>query len=213
MTIHFPAVCADRERRTCLALDGSGSTVQFIPLSIENGFQIESMPRKTFDEVYKHLEDYPPARCATLYAQYAMSVGATAEAMEALGRITKLTQKEIEMATAKKAPTAKVEKVTAEKPAKVAKVAAEKAEKPAKVAKVAAEKAEKPAKKTGVSAAQMFRDLIMAGNLSDAKIFEKVQAAHGLSDDKASYVAWYRKDMIKKGAEGVPEAKPVKAAK
>jgi hypothetical protein len=199
MTIHFPAVCADRERRTCLALDGSGSTVQFIPLSIENGFQIESMPRKTFDEVYKHLEDYPPARCATLYAQYAMSVGATAEAMEALGRITKLTQKEIEMATAKKAPTAKVEKVTAEKPAKVA--------------KVAAEKAEKPAKKAGVSAAQMFRDLIMAGNLSDAKIFEKVQAAHGLSDDKASYVAWYRKDMIKKGAEGVPEAKPVKAAK
>jgi hypothetical protein len=199
MPIHFPAVCADRERRTCLALDGSGSTVQFIPLSIENGFQIESMPRKTFDEVYKHLEDYPPARCATLYAQYAMSVGATAEAMEALGRITKLTQKEIEMATAKKAPTAKVEKVTAEKPAKVA--------------KVAAEKAEKPAKKTGVSAAQMFRDLIMAGNLSDAKIFEKVQAAHGLSDDKASYVAWYRKDMIKKGVEGVPEAKPVKAAK
>jgi hypothetical protein len=201
---NFPAVCADRERRTCLAISGSGSTVEFIPLNIENGFNIETMSRKTFDELYQQLVDYPPARCATLYAQYAMTVGASVEAMEALGRLTKLTPKEIEMATEKKASTAKVEKTAAEKPAKTAKAAAAPAVKAPKAAKV---------EKKGPSAAQMFRDLILAGNLSDAKIFEKVQAAHGLSDDKASYVAWYRKDMIKKGVENVPEAKAVKGAK
>jgi hypothetical protein len=202
---HFPAVCADRERRTCLALDGSGSTVEFIPLNIENGFNIETMSRKTFDELYQQLVDYPPSRCATLYAQYAMTVGASVEAMEALGRLTKLTPKEIEMATEKKASTAKVEKTKAAEKAAPATAKVEKT----KTVKAPAVKAEKK----GPSAAQMFRDLIMAGNLSDAKIFEKVQAAHGLSDDKASYVAWYRKDMIKKGVEGVPEAKAVKGAK
>ena len=197
---HFPAVCADRERRTCLALGGHGSTIEFIPLSIENGFNIESMPRKAFDELYQQLVDYPPSRCAALYAQYAMTVGASVEAIEALGRLTKLNPKEIQMATAKKASTAKVEKAPKAS-------AAAPAEKPVKVA------AEKPAKKTGTSAAQMFKDLIMAGNLTDQKIFEKVQADHGLDDKKFSYVAWYRKDMIKKGVENVPEAKVAKGAK
>jgi len=201
----FPAVCADRERRTCLALNGNGSTIEFIPLNIENGFNIEAMSRKTFDGLYQQMVDYPPARCATLYAQYAMTAGASAEAMEALGRLTKLTQKEIEMATAKKASTAKVEKET-----KVA-VAAAKPEKAAKAPKVTAEKdaVKKP------SAAQMFKDLILTGKFTDEQIFEKVQAEHGLDDKKFSYVAWYRKDMIKKGVE-VPEpkiAKPVKTPK
>lgn len=193
----FPAVCADRERRTCLAINGHGSTVEFIPLSIENGFNIESMPSKAFNELYQQLIDYPPERCAALYAQYAMTVGASAEALEALGRLTKLTSKEIQMATAKKASTAKVEKATKAS-----------AEKPAKATKTAAEPTEKKAKTAGAqSAAALFKELIMAGKLTDDKIFEKVQEKFGLSDDKRSYVAWYRKDMIKKGVEGVPEAK------
>ena len=104
------------------------------------------------------------------------------------------------MATAKKASTAKVEKATkasAEKPAKVAKAAAEKAEPTEKKAKVAGAQ----------SAAALFKELIMAGKLTDDKIFEKVQEKFGLDDSKRSYVAWYRKDLIKKGVEGVPEAK------
>jgi len=200
---HFPAVCADRERRTCLALDGHGSTVEFIPLSIENGFNIESMPKKAFDELYQQLVDYPPSRCAALYAQYAMTVGASAEAMEALGRLTKLNPKEIQMATAKKASTAKTGKtgVAAE---------AEKAVKPIKVKAAATEKAAKPAKAAGQSAAALFKELIMAGKLTDDKIFEKVQEKFGLDDSKRSYVGWYRKDLIKKGVENVPEAKGAK---
>ena len=198
----FPAVCADRERRTCLALSGNGSTVEFIPLSIENGFNIETMSRKTFDGLYQQMVDYPPSRCAALYAQYAMTAGASAEAMEALGRLTKLTQKEIEMATTKKASVAKAEKVT------------ETAAKPEKAAKAPKVAAEKPAVKKP-SAAQMFKDLIMTGKFTDEQIFEKVQVEHGLDDKKFSYVAWYRKDLIKKG-ETVPEpkiAKPVKTPK
>lgn len=56
------------------------------------------------------------------------------------------------------------------------------------------------------SAAQMFQDLIMAGNLTDDKIFEKVQAKFGLSDDKRSYVAWYR-NKLKKDGKKPPAAK------
>jgi hypothetical protein len=162
------------------------------------------MPSKAFVELYQPLDDYPVERCAQLYAQYARTVGASPEAMEALGRLTKLSQKEIEMATAKKASTAKVEKATKDVPA----------EKPAKAVKTPKVAAEKPAKaeKKGPSAAQMFKDLIMAGNLSDQKIFEKVQAAHGLDDKKFSYVAWYRNDLTKKGANP-PAAKAVKGAK
>lgn len=207
--MHYPAVCADRTRRTCLALSGRGSTVEFIPLSIENGFNIEAMPSKTFEELFTQLDDYPVERCASLYAQYAMSVGASPEALEALGRLTKLSEKEIQMATAKKASTT-------EKAVKAVKTVVDKlttkTEKPVKAAKTEKAVAEKPAKAKGPSASQMFKDLIMAGNLSDQKIFEKVQTAFGLDDKKFSYVAWYRKDLAKKGMNP-PEAKAVKAGK
>jgi hypothetical protein len=70
--------------------------------------------------------------------------------------------------------------------------------------KVAAKAAKKTAAKGGEkapreSAAAMFTDLIMAGTLTDDKIFEKVQAKFGLSDDKRKYVAWYRNKLTKDG--------------
>ena len=111
-----PAVCADRQRRTCLLVAITASTAEFIPLSIENGFNVEKMPAKEFSELYQQLADYPPSRCAALYAQYSMTVGASPEALECLGRLTKLSQKEIDMATAKKS-AAKAAKPAAEKPA------------------------------------------------------------------------------------------------
>lgn len=207
----FPSVCTTHERRTCLALSGSSSTVEFIPLSIENGFCVETMPAKAFSELYQQLADYPVERCASLFAQYAMTVGASTEALEALGRFTKLSDKEIKMATAKKT-SAKADTPVAEKAAKpIGKV--EKAVKAVKEALTPKAKAEPKAKKAGApSAATMFKELIMAGNLSDEKIFEKVQTAHGLSDDKFSYVKWYRKDLAKKGMNP-PDAKVVKGAK
>jgi hypothetical protein len=73
-----------------------------------------------------------------------------------------------------------------------------------KAKKVAAKVAKKTASKGGEkapreSAAGMFCELIMAGNLTDDKIFEKVQAKFGLSDDKRKYVAWYRNKLTKDG--------------
>lgn len=49
------------------------------------------------------------------------------------------------------------------------------------------------------SAAQMFQDLIMAGNLTDDKIFAKVKDKFKLDDKKRSYVAWYRNKLVKDG--------------
>lgn len=46
---------------------------------------------------------------------------------------------------------------------------------------------------------QMFRTLIAAGKLSDDEIFAAVQKAFGVADDKRRYVAWYRKDIERRG--------------
>lgn len=55
----------------------------------------------------------------------------------------------------------------------------------------------------GPTAASMFRELIMADGktqkLTDDQIFAKVQEKFGLDDSRRTYVAWYRKDLAKKG--------------
>lgn len=70
-------------------------------------------------------------------------------------------------------------------------------------AKAKAKKADAKARaKTGEkreTAAGMFCDLIMAGNLTDDKIFEKVADKFGLDKKKRSYVAWYRNKLSKDG--------------
>lgn len=58
------------------------------------------------------------------------------------------------------------------------------------------------------TSAAAFRELIMAGKLTDDKIFASVQAEFGLSDDKKSYVKWYRNELTKKGLSPPP---PVEA--
>jgi hypothetical protein len=74
---------------------------------------------------------------------------------------------------------------------------------------------------TGPSAASRFRELIMAGKLTDDEIFATVAGEYNLDEGKRSYVAWYRNDLVKKGenppvakggAKAAPAGKPVKAA-
>lgn len=80
--------------------------------------------------------------------------------------------------------------------------------------KKAAAKAAKQAKKTGAkvpreqreTASSMFRELIMAGKLTDDQIFAKVQAKYGLDDGKRNYVTWYRYQLRKQGKKP-PEGK------
>ena len=69
-------------------------------------------------------------------------------------------------------------------------------EKAKPAAKVAAPKA---ATERKPSASVRFRELIMEGKLTDDAIFAAVQKEFNLSDDKRSYVAWYRNDLTKQG--------------
>lgn len=209
--------CADFNRRTCIELFRDDDHVHHIPLSVDDGLQVAKLSHEEFDRVYKPLENYPVEKAAKLYAEYSQHLGATKEAMQQLAKLCPILDKEIEMATAKKAATsaAKTEKAAtakansktqpAEKKAPAAKPAAK-----AAPAKAAAKPAAKPAaKKDGEkkpSAAQMFQDLIMEGKLTDDKIFEKVQEKFGLDEKKRGYVKWYRNHLKKNGANP-PEAK------
>lgn len=70
--------------------------------------------------------------------------------------------------------------------------------KAAKAKKSAAKERTKTGEKRETAAA-MFQELIMAGSLTDDKIFAKVKDKFGLDDKKRSYVAWYRNKLIKDG--------------
>lgn len=185
-----PYVAADPQRRTAIALEESSGAVKFIPLSYENGLEIEKLPAKEFAKLYPTaMADYPVERAAALYVQYSHSIGASQEALDSLGQFVKLSAKDIEMATKK--PAAKAAKKTA---------AAKSA--PAKKTPAAKKEAGAPRE----SAASMFKELIMAGAKTDDQIFAAVQKKFGLDDKKRSYVSWYRNDLTKKG-EKPPAAK------
>lgn len=197
-------VCADFNRHTCIEVSRQAGLVKYIPLNIA-GMELLEMNSSEFDRTYSQLNDYPVEKAAQLYAEYAAQLGGTKEAMQALATFVPLTPKEIEMATTKKAASAAAKTETAAK-AKAAKPAAKtaviketkaKAAAPAKAAKAPAAKKEAGEKKP--SAANMFKELIMEGKLTDDQIFAKVQKEFGLDDNKRSYVKWYRNDLTKKG--------------
>lgn len=197
--------CYDRQRRTCIQVERTGTHVKYIPLDVNEGLQVLTATANEFDQRYEPMVNYPAEKACQLFLNYSQTIGATKEALGYLGQIVNVSKQEADMATTKK--TAATEKAaatkTAAKKAAPAKPAAKPA--PAKTAKPAA----KPAAKTGekkMSAAQMFQDLIMQGKLTDDQIFEKVQAQFGLDEKKRGYVKWYRNHLKKQGANP-PEAK------
>ncbi len=200
-----PIPCMDRERRTCIAVDRSDD-VKYIPLDIESGLVVLSMPVEEFDSRYRPMLEYPIEKAAELYASYARTIGATEEAIGFLSSVVKLSQKEIDMAVAKKKDVAKAaeekkasSKTASKKPAPAKK---EVKEKPA----AKQPKSDNQTKAPRDTAAQMFQDLIMAGKLTDDQIFAKVQEKFGLDDKKKGYVKWYR-NHLKKMGKNPPEAK------
>lgn len=199
-----PCVVCDHQRRTAIVVTVSDELVGFIPLSYDNGLQVETLGFPEFARLYPTvMGDYPVERAAVLYVQYSHSIGASRDALDHLGQFTKLTAKDIEMAT--KTPSAKTGKPAASASAKAGKPAAKKATTP---------------KEPGApreNASQMFRDLIVAqskgeNTYDDDKIFALVQKKYGLDDNKRSYVAWYRSDAVRKGLMKAP-AKAAKAEK
>lgn len=177
--------CYDREHKSCIQVERSANLVKFIPLAL-TGLEVGELPMAEFDRRYLPAEQYPIERACRLYVGYAQDLGATTEALAHLGRVIKITQSEIDMATKKKAA----------KPAKAA--TTKKTNGAAK--RDAATGERKP------TAAQLFKDLIMEGGLTDDQIFKKVQTKFGLSDDKRSYVKWYRNALVKEGKK-VPKQK------
>lgn len=199
-------------------------------------FEVESLDAKSFDGDWQQLPDYPADKAARLYAGYARDIGATEEAMHALAKLTTVTNEDITMATAKKAAAAvktpvkkgnlaqtneegtrkaalrtgtKKEDLPANGKAKAEPKAAKKPA-PAKAEKPKGGVAGKPGTKTNAlgieTAADMFRALIREGKLTDDEIFKKVQAKFSLTDNKRSYVGWYRNQLVKAG-EKVPAKK------
>jgi len=201
--------CYDRQRRTCIQVERTGTHVKYIPLDVNEGLQVVTATANEFDQRYEPMVNYPAEKACQLFLNYSQTIGATKEALGYLGQIVNVSKQEADMATTKK--TAAAEKAAATKPA-VKKAAPTK---PAKTVEVkagrrAVDPAAKPAaKKDGekkMSAAQMFQDLIMQGKLTDDQIFEKVQAQFGLDEKKRGYVKWYRNHLKKQGANP-PEAK------
>jgi hypothetical protein len=192
-------VRADHNRHTCIEVKREAGIVSFIPLVIE-GFELRTMSDEVFDQTYDPIPDYPVEKAARLYAEYATQLGGSKEAMLALANFTTVTEKEIDMAAAKKAAAAA--KTTASPKVKASASSAKATPKKTTTAKTV----KKTTGEKKPSAASMFKDLIMEGKLTDDQIFAKVQKEYGLDDNKRSYVKWYRNDLIKKG-EKPPAAK------
>jgi len=123
-------VYADFNRRTCIEVSRDGDNVRCIPLSAD-GFDLEVVNIKEFEKKFTLLDNYPVDKAAKLYAEYSKHLGATKEVMNHLAKLCSITDKEIQMATAKKAAKDTVKattKAAAAKPA--AKAPAKKAAKP-----------------------------------------------------------------------------------
>lgn len=111
-----PFAAVDHQRRTCLVLDGNVDPYQLIQLNTEEGLDVINMPAATFSQRFHALADYPAERAARLYAGYARLIGATETAMQALQRLTTVTEEDIAMATAKKTAAPVAAKTTRKTP-------------------------------------------------------------------------------------------------
>lgn len=206
-------VLADHQRRTVIEFDRNSEQVRYVALDAENGLDLGLADPKHFDGRFKPLIDYPVEKGAKLYVEYARGLGATERVMRMLGKLTTVTQEDIEMATKKKAARGaapvKTEKKAPAKKAASGKAAA--AEKPAKGKAAPAKGKSAPAEKKdrkprGPTAAARFQELIMEGKKTDDQIFAVVQKEFGLDDNKRSYVKWYRNYLTKQG-KNPPAAK------
>lgn len=210
-------VCWDHNRRTCLLLERSESSVKFVALNVEDGLSVAVSDPKDFDRDYKPMVDYPVERAAKLYVEYSRGLGATEQVMQALGKLTTVTKEDVEMATKKKTARAAAPVKTVKKTA--GKAGADKSGKDAaggakaKAATASSKKAatkpageKKPKADRGPTAASRFQDLIMEGKKTDDQIFATVQKEFGLDDGKRSYVKWYRNYLTKQG-KNPPAAK------
>lgn len=165
------------------------------------GFRLQELSAVDFDKKYKPVTDYPEA--VDNFLKPIKELGAPAGVLMYIPKVSRLTAVELEQAaevqTSKQIAFKERIMEAKKRKAGVKKATAgKKAEAKAKATKSPGEKR--------VTAASMFKELIMAGNFSDDVIFKKVQDKFGLDDKKRGYVAWYRNNL-KKGGAKPPEPK------
>lgn len=187
-----PAVWRTLSSRTCIVLKVKDEEVSFIAMTVDEPFNVQTVDMKTFTTWYPEPIEYPVERAARLFVEYARNNGATDEVLEALKPHTEITKEEMEMARKKAAD--KANKVTEPKGKKDKKPSAKKA----------------VDKKPRVSAANLYRENIMAGK-SSAQIVAAVNRQIP-GKGREDYVRWYYNDLIKKG-ESPPEPNGMAATK
>jgi hypothetical protein len=193
-------VCRDFNSRTCIEVSRIDGVVSYIPLDIENGFHVLESSESSFDLVFKPIDGYAVKKACELYFKWAISLGASKEALDFFKSNISLSNEDYQMALAKATKKAAEKKPAAKKSTTTTKKAVEVKKAPAK--KPVATVAKKAPTKTGdkkPSAASRFMELIMAGKLSDDGIFATVQKEFDLDDSKRSYVGWYRAKLKKDG--------------
>lgn len=160
------------------------------------GFRLHKMPLALFDKYYRPLLDDPEA-CAR-FLRPIKEIGAPPDVVKHAAKFIHITPEELDMAEKKqtKKVTEFKERVQAAKDLKRGATPTA-----SKVKQGPKPKAEKKPK-----ASSMFKELILAGKLSDEDIFKAVKKEFGLDDKKRSYVAWYRNDL-KKNGQNPPAAK------
>ena len=188
----------DRHRHTILKIGAEDKVVKFIPLSVDEGLKVVRMSQAQFSETYKEIPNYPVEKAVQLFLGYAKTLGATKEVMDIFRTVMQISEEVIQLAMAKR--QVEESKVA---PPKIKKEVKEKEVKEKKSSVIAPQK----------SAAQMFKDLIMEGKLTDDQIFAEVQENFGVDDSKRGYVKWYRNHLKKAGMnppEAVEAVKPSK---
>lgn len=195
------ACCRDHNSRTCIRVTEENGEVKFIPMAVEDSFEVHTTSIESFYQRFEVIADYPVERGCQLFLNYSRAIGATEEVLNHLKKVINIPKEEYDMATAK----AKARKAAPKKTR--AKATTKKTAAKAKT-KAAHKKAPVKKGKTGKfpSAAAMFQALIRAGKKTDDQIFTEVQKEFGLDEKKRGYVAWYRNYLTKKG-EKVPVAK------
>jgi hypothetical protein len=145
------------------------------------GLRVVRIPAQTFEAQHTCSPEYPPGRCARHYVEFARLIGATAEVIAELRTLVDVMDDEAEIA-AQRLSTNKAER-------KVTKVVA------TKVGDVAIQVAKRGKKD---SAAEMFRGLIMEGQLSDEEIVARVAEVHG-GNKNVTHVSYYRSQLRRSG--------------
>lgn len=178
ITAQQAQVCWDHSRRTCLLLSRQGGHVSIIPMAAGDSFRVHKLSEQRFKEQYQDVPNYPIAKAAELFVRYAMDMGCTKEAMDELAKLTPVSQAVRDLCTLKTVLTKEADGTVTEK---------------------VVVRGESSKGSSGESAASLFQRLILEGKLTDDQIFKQVQKQFKLDDSRRSYVAWYRKKLIKDG--------------